>query len=108
MYISCGCHAHHIHAALLVMFPGELAPGEARMYAMGWTIRVIREGLRRLASIEGLDASPLEDGDIWRWLRGEVFPRDSLDRLCRLFKCHQTEIGWPPRGDDTTIDDTRG
>jgi tetratricopeptide (TPR) repeat protein len=77
------------------------------MYAMGWTIRVIREGLRRLASIEGLDASPLEDGDIWRWLRGEVFPRDSLDRLCRLFQCHQTQIGWPPRGNETPIDYTR-
>jgi hypothetical protein len=76
------------------------------MYAMGWTIRVVREGLRRLASEEGLDASSLEDGDIWRWLRGEIFPRDSLDRLCKLFQCHQGQLGWPARGNETPIDYT--
>ena len=99
-----GLDTDHIQDELLHAFPGELALGEARMYAMGWTVRIVREGLRRLATDEGLDASSLEDGDILRWLRGEVFPRDSLDRLCRLFQCHQNQIGWPPRGNETPID----
>jgi hypothetical protein len=101
-----GWDTDRIQEELLHLFPGELASGEARMYAMGWTIRVVREGLRRLASEDGLDASPLEDGDVWRWLRGEVFPRDSLERLCKLFQCHQTELGWPARGNETSIDYT--
>src|SRR5215831_4783846 len=63
---------------LLAAFPGELAMGEARMYAEGWTVRTVREGLVGLTKYEGQDASHLEDGDVWRWLRGEVYPRDWL------------------------------
>jgi tetratricopeptide (TPR) repeat protein len=89
---------------LLRAFPGELGMGEARMYAHGWTVGVIREGMQALATEEGFDASGLQDADVWRWLRGEVFPRDSLRRLCRLFRCHQAKLGWPPRGADAPID----
>jgi tetratricopeptide (TPR) repeat protein len=69
--------------------------GEARMYAHGWTVSVIREGMQALAAEEGLDASGLRDDDVWRWLRGEAFPGDSLRRLCRLFRCHPAQLGWP-------------
>lgn len=99
-----GLDADQIQDELMRAFPDELALGEARMYAMGWTVRVVREGLRRLATDEGLDSSSLEDGDIWRWLRGEVFPRDALERLCRLFQCHQSRLGWPSRGNEVPID----
>src|SRR5215471_5070661 len=66
--------ADAIQGELLAAFPDELAPGEARLYAMGWTVRVVREGLRGLAAKDGLDASGVGDGEIWRWLRGEVRP----------------------------------
>jgi hypothetical protein len=92
-----------IQEELLRSFPGELAPGEARMYAHGWTVGVIREGLEGLAAKEGLDSSSLQDVDVSRWLRGEVYPRESLDRLCRLFRCHQAQLGWPPRGTDVPV-----
>jgi hypothetical protein len=88
------------------VFAGELEPGEARMYAEGWAVRNVREGLVRLSVGAGLDASHLVDGDVWRWLRGEVYPRDWLERLCRLFQCHQADLGWPARGNDAPIDFT--
>jgi tetratricopeptide (TPR) repeat protein len=97
-----------IQDELLRSFPGELSMGEARMYANGWTVGVVREGLQALAAEEGLDCSGLQDADVWRWLRGEVFPRDSLERLCRLFHCHQAQLGWPPRGRDIPIDFSNG
>ena len=77
--------------------------GEARMYAHGWTAGVVREGLQALAAEEGLESSGLQDVDVWRWLRGEIYPRESLERLCRLFRCHQAPLGWPPRGNDVAI-----
>jgi hypothetical protein len=92
-----------VQAELLRSFPGELAAGEARMYAHGWTVGVVREGLQALATEEGLEWSGLQDVDVSRWLRGEVYPRESLERLCRLFRCHQTQLGWPPRGNDVPI-----
>ena len=78
---------------LLQIFRGELAVGEARMYAMGWTVRTVREGLRKLATDDGLDASGLTDREVWRWLRGQVRPREWLPRICRLFQCHQARLG---------------
>jgi hypothetical protein len=95
-----------IQQELLRSFDAELEPGEARMYAEGWTIRTVREGLVGLAMVQGLDASGLEESDVWRWLRGEVFPRDRLEHLCRLFRCHQVDLGWPSRGNDTPVDFT--
>jgi hypothetical protein len=92
-----------IQEDLLRSFPAELAPGEARMHAHGWTVGVVREGLQALADDDGLEWSGLQDVDVSRWLRGEVFPRESLDRLCRLFRCHQAQLGWPPRGNDIAI-----
>jgi hypothetical protein len=92
-----------IQEELLRTFPGELAAGEARMYALGWTVGVVREGLQALAAEEGLEPSGLQDIDVSRWLRGEVYPRESLERLCRLFRCHQAQLGWPPRGNDVAI-----
>jgi hypothetical protein len=92
-----------IQADLLRSFPGELAAGEARMYAHGWTVGVVREGLQALAAEDGLEWSGLQDVDVSRWLRGEVYPRESLERLCRLFRCHQAQLGWPPRGNDVPI-----
>src|SRR2546430_130316 len=89
-----------IQQELLRRFDGELEVGEARMYAEGWTIRTVREGLVGLAMAEGLDASGLEESDVWRWLRGEVYPRDRLLHLCRLFRCHQADLGGPPRGNE--------
>src|SRR5215472_14188258 len=85
-----------IQEELLRSFPGELAAGEARMYAHGWTVGVVREGLQALAAEEGLESSGLQYVDVTRWLRGEVYPRESLERLCRLFRCHQAQLGWPP------------
>jgi hypothetical protein len=101
-----GLTIDEIQAELLRAFAGELAMGEARMYAEGWTIRTVCEGLRKLASEEGLNADGLQDGDVWRWLRGHVYPRDALSRLCRLFRCHQSMIGWPARGAEEAIDCT--
>jgi hypothetical protein len=92
-----------IQEELLRTFPGELAAGEARMYAHGWTVAVVREGLQALAAADGLEWSGLQDVDVARWLRGEVYPRESLERLCRLFRCHQAQLGWPPRGKDVPI-----
>jgi hypothetical protein len=89
---------------LLAAFPSELQIGEARMYAEGWTVRTVREGLVGLTKDEGQDASHLEDGDVWRWLRGEVYPRDWLARLCKLFRCHQVDLGWPARGNEAQVD----
>ncbi len=99
-------NANQIQEDLLGAFPGELAPGEARLYAMGWTVRVVREGLRALADKDGLDASGVGDGEIWRWLRGEVRPTVWMEPLCRLFRCHQSQLGWPPQGNEPTIDST--
>src|SRR5438309_4215214 len=101
-----GLTVDQIQDELLRSFTRELASGEARMYAEGWNVRVVREGLRRLATEEGQDASALEDADVWRWLRGEVYPRDSMTRLCKLFRCHQAKLGWPPRGNEHPIDFT--
>src|SRR5947208_12253770 len=79
---------------LLRSFPGELAPGEARMHAEGWNVSFTREGLQALAAEDGLDAAGLQDADVLRWLRNEVRPeRGSLQRLCRLFRCHQARLG---------------
>lgn len=80
---------------LLRRFRGELFAGEARMYAYGWSVSFVRDALQALAEREGLDASGLQDIDVVRWLRGEVYPRDALDRLCELFQCHQARLGWP-------------
>jgi hypothetical protein len=91
---------------LLRAFPAELQPGEARMYAMGWSIRVVREGLRVLAEKAGLDACGVGDGDIWRWLRGEVRPTIWMDLLCKVFRCHQSRLGWPPQGNETAVNHT--
>jgi hypothetical protein len=99
-----GVLVDEIQETLLRAFPGELGAGEARMHAEGWTVGVIREGLQALATKRGLEASRLQDADIWRWLRGEMCPRsDSLERLCRLFRCHQAQLGWPPRGNEIPI-----
>jgi hypothetical protein len=92
-----------IQEELLRTFPGELAAGEARMYAHGWTVGVVKEGLQALAAEDGLEWSGLQDVDVARWLRGEVYPRESLECLCRLFRCHQAQLGWPPRGKDVPI-----
>lgn len=92
-----------IQEELLRTFPGELAAGEARMYAYGWTVGVVREGLQALAAEDGLEWSGLQDVDVARWLRGEHYPRESLERLCRLFRCRQAQLGWPPRGNDVPI-----
>ena len=102
-----GRNADQIQEDLLRAFPGELTPGEARLYAMGWTARVVREGLRGLAANDGLDASGVGDGEIWRWLRGEVRPTVWMEPLCRLFGCHQSQLGWPPQGNEPPIDSTR-
>ena len=101
-----GLTVNQIQDELLASFPDELEPGEARMYAEGWNVRVVREGLRGQATEQGQDASALEDADVWRWLRGEVYPRDSLMNLCRLFRCHQAKLGWPARGNERPIDFT--
>jgi hypothetical protein len=93
-----------IQRDLLAAFPGELEMGEARMYAEGWTVRTVRAGLVGLTQDEGQDASHLEDCDVWRWLRGEVYPRDWIVRLCRLFRCHQADLGWPARGNEAPVD----
>ncbi len=69
-----GLTVNQVQADLLRSFPGELAAGEARMYAQGWTVSVVREGLQALAAEDGLDASGLQDVDVARWLRGEVYP----------------------------------
>src|SRR5205807_1805370 len=100
-------NADQIQQDLLRAFPGELTRGEARLYAMGWTVRVVREGLRGLAANDGLDASGVGDGEVWRWLRGEVRPTVWMEPLCRLFGCHQAQIGWPPQGNEPPIDSTR-
>ena len=99
-----GSTVDQIQDQLLKFFPGELEVGEARMYAEGWTVRTVREGLRRLSMNDGLDAFGLDDTCVWRWLRGQVYPRDWMDRLCRLFQCHQTQLGWPPRGREVAVD----
>src|SRR5438309_2229864 len=93
-----GRTADQVQKELLSAFPGELQMGEARMYAAGWTVRTIREGLVALTKEDGQDASHVGDGDVWRWLRGEIYPRDWLVRLCKLFRCHQADLGWPARG----------
>jgi hypothetical protein len=100
---ASGRTVDEIQEQLLRTFPGELAPGEARMYAHGWTVGVVREGLQALAAEDGLEWSGLQDVDVARWLRGEVYPRESLECLCRLFRCHQAQLGWPPRGKDVPI-----
>jgi hypothetical protein len=96
--------ADAIQGELLAAFPDELAPGEARLYAMGWTVRVVREGLRGLGAKDGLDASGVGDGEVWRWLRGEVRPTIWMGPLCRLFCCHQSRLGWPAQGNETPVD----
>lgn len=103
---SDGDTIDQLQEELLQRFARELQPGEARMYAMGWTVRVIREGLRGIASEAGLEASGVDDRDIWRWLRGEVRPTVWMDCLCRLFRCHQAQLGWPPQGNETPVDHT--
>jgi hypothetical protein len=100
--------ADQIQDQLQTEFKTELAPGEARLYAMGWTVRVVREGISRLAADDGLDASGVGDGEIWRWLRGEVRPTIWLDPLCRLFGCHQSRLGWPPQGNEEPVDYSPG
>jgi hypothetical protein len=95
-----------IQDQLLRSFPGELAAGEARMYAMGWTVPIVREGLLALAAEDGHDPPGLEAIDVSRWLRGEHRPRAWLQTLCRLFQCHQARLGWPPQGNELPIDFT--
>ncbi len=63
---AAGAAADEIQAELLRTFPGELGAGEARMYAHGWTVRTVREGLQALAAGQGLDYSELQDADVWR------------------------------------------
>jgi hypothetical protein len=101
-----GLAVDQIQEQLLRAFPGELAVGEARMYAMGWTVPIVREGLVTLASQDGRDPDPpgLESIDVSRWLRGEHRPRVWLQPLCRLFQCHQAKLGWPPQGNEQPID----
>src|SRR5437870_1545837 len=41
---TLGLAVDQIQEQLLRAFPGELAVGEARMYAMGWTVPIVREG----------------------------------------------------------------
>jgi tetratricopeptide (TPR) repeat protein len=103
-----GWTVDQIQDELLRRFHDELAPGEARMHAHGWGVSLVREGLQTLAASEGLDASGLQDADVLRWLRGEIYPRDSLDRLCRLFQCHQDRLGWPVVGLVSAVDYTPG
>lgn len=100
---AAGRSVDEIQAELLRTYPGELAAGEARMYAHGWTVRTVREGVQALASGDGLDCDSLQDADVWRYLRGEVYPREHLDRLCRLFRCHQAQLGWPARGSEAAV-----
>jgi hypothetical protein len=99
-----GMTVDEIQEELRASFGGELAPGEARMYAHGWHATFVREGIQAIAFADGADLSGLQDADVLRWLRNEVYPRDSLDRLCRLFQCHQAQLGWPPPGNDLPID----
>jgi hypothetical protein len=101
-----GWTVDQIQDELLHRFHGELFPAEARMHAQGWSVSFVREGLQTLATQEGLDASGLQDADVLRWLRGEIYPRDSLDRLCRLFQCHQERLGWPVVGLGVAVDYT--
>ena len=103
-----GWTVDQIQDELLRRFHDELFPGEARMHAHGWSVSFVREGLQTLAAEEGLDASGLQDADVLRWLRGEIYPRDSLDRLCRLFQCHQERLGWPVVGLVSAVDYTPG
>jgi tetratricopeptide (TPR) repeat protein len=93
-----GWTVDQIQDELLRRFHQELFPGEARMHAQGWNVSIVREGLQTLAADEGLNASGLQDADVLRWLRGEIYPRDSLVRLCRLFQCPQERLGWPKVG----------
>jgi hypothetical protein len=90
-----GWTVDQIQDEILQRFYGEEFPGEARMLAHGWNAGLVREGLQALSEAAGLDASGLQDADVLRWLRGETYPRDYLDRLCRLFQCHQAALGWP-------------
>jgi hypothetical protein len=69
----------------------------------------VREGLLALAADAGGDgqglATPgLELIDVARWLRGEVRPTVWMPRLCRLFRCHQAHLGWPPQGNEVPVD----
>lgn len=91
---------------MLRSFPGELAIGEARMYAMGWTVPIVHDGLLTLASAGAHDPPGLESIDVSRWLRGEHRPRVWLQTLCQLFQCHQAKLGWPPQGNELPIDFT--
>ena len=90
-----GWTVDQVQDEILRRFFGEVFPGEARMLAHGWNAGLVREGLQALSEAAGLDASGLQDADVLRWLRGETYPRDYLDRLCRLFQCHQAALGWP-------------
>lgn len=102
-----GLTVDQIQGELLSRFPSELAPGEARMYAMGWTAPIVREGLLALAAEDQGRATPgLELIDVNRWLRGQVRPTAWLPRLCRLFRCHQAHLGWPPQGNEVPVDFT--
>lgn len=101
-----GLAVDQIQDQLLRSFPHEMAPGEARMHAMGWTAPVVREGLLALAAEGGHDAPALELIDVSRWLRGEHRPRTWLKPLCQLFQCHQAKLGWPAQGNEIAIDFT--
>jgi len=101
-----GWTVDQIQDEILRRFSGEVFQAEARMHANGWGVSFVREALQALAAQEGLDASGLQDTDVLRWLRGEVYPRDSLERLCRLFACHQARLGWPVIGNADPIDHT--
>src|ERR1041385_3737194 len=74
------------------------------MYAMGWTVPMVRDGLLTLAAEDRDDVPGLESIDVSRWLRGEHRPRAWMQTLCRLFRCHQTRLGWPPQGNEIPVD----
>src|SRR5919197_794679 len=81
-----GLTVDKIQDHLLRSFPDELAQGEARMYAMGWTVPVVRDGLLALLAEQGHHTPALELIDVSRWLRGEHRPRIWLKPLCQLFQ----------------------
>lgn len=109
--LTSGLTVDQIQDVLVSRFPGELARGEARMHAMGWTVPIVREGLLALAAQaggdgQGQEAPGLELIDVARWLRGAVRPTVWLPRLYRLFRCHQAHLGWPPQGNEVPVDCT--
>ena len=80
---------HESIAAALSMLRGA----GVRADTMQASVQALRSA--QLAAEDGLEWSGLQDVDVTRWLRGEVYPRESLERLCRLFRCRVPD---PRRG----------